>query len=121
MKISIYKIISVLAILVLFFILILPTKYNVNKKQKADECIRNMKTLYDAVDAYMNERKVDFTGTAQDLYRMKYVKKAAFECPENGVGDKYLIEGNYETGEIIITCPHVDKFPDHVLPESLIE
>ena len=121
MKISIYKIISILAILILFFILILPTKYNVNKKQKTDECIRNMKTLYDAVELYLNDRQENFSGTAQDLYRMKYLKKAAFECPENGVGDKYFMEGNLETGEIKITCSHVDKFPDHVLPESLIE
>ena len=119
-KVNVYKIISVLAIAVLLFILILPQKYNVNKKQKADECIKNMNTIYKAIANYMAEREEDFTGTAQDLMRMNYLKKT-FECPENGVGDKYFMEGYYETSEIIVTCPHVEKFPDHELPESILE
>ena len=123
MKISIYKIISIIAIIILFFILILPTKYNVNKKQKTDECIRNMKTVYEAIEMYMSERGGNFIGTAQDLHRMGYLKRSAFECPEKSVGDKYFMEGNYETGEISVICPHAakDEFKDHVLPESLVE
>ena len=74
-KVNVYKIISVLAIAVLLFILILPQKYNVNKKQKADECIKNMNTIYKAIANYMAEREEDFTGTAQDLMRMNYLKK----------------------------------------------
>jgi hypothetical protein len=117
---SIYKLISLVALIVLLFILIIPQKYNVNKKQKAEECIKNMSTIYKAIETYMNEREEDFTGTAQDLMRMNYLKKT-FECPENGVGDKYYLEGDFETGEIIVTCPHADKFPDHVLPESITD
>ena len=119
-KISIYKIISILAFVILAFILILPQKFNVNRKQKTEECIRNMKAIYEAIEEFMLEREQDFTGTAQDLMRMNYLK-TTYECPENGVGDKYFMEGDYETGEIIVKCPHAEKYPDHILPESLTE
>lgn len=119
-KINAYKIISLIALIVLLFILILPQTYNVNKKQKAEECIRNMKTIYEAIERYMVEREENFTGTAQDLMRMNYLKKT-FECPENGVGDKYFMHGDFNSGEIIVKCPHEEKFPDHKLPESILE
>ncbi len=119
-KLNIYKIISLVALVVLFFILILPQIYNVDKKQKTEECIKNMTTIYKAIQSYMNEREENFEGTALDLKRMNYLK-TTYECPENGVGDKYFMYGNYETGEIIVTCPNHDKFADHILPESLIE
>lgn len=117
---NIYKVISLVALAVLLFILIIPQKYNVNKKQKAEECIKNMSTIYKAIDAYMLDREEDFIGTAQDLMRMNYLKKT-FECPENGVGDKYFMEGDYETSKITVNCPHAVKFPDHVLPESILD
>jgi len=119
-KLNIYKIISLVAILVLFFILILPQTYNVNKKQKTEQCIKNMDKIYKAIQSYMIEREENFEGTARDLMRMNYLKKT-FECPENGVGDKYFMHGDYETGEITVTCPNHDKFKGHVLPESYIE
>lgn len=116
-KLNIYKIISLVALVVLFFILILPQTYNVNKKQKAELCIKNMDDIYKAIRSYMNEREEDFTGTARDLMRMNYLKRT-YECPENGVGDKYYMHGDYETGEITVTCPNHDQFEGHVLPES---
>ncbi len=119
-KFNIYKIISLVAIVVLFFILILPQTYNVNKKQKSEQCIKNMTTIYKAIQSYMIEREESFEGTARDLMRMNYLK-TTFECPENGVGDKYYMHGDYETGEIVVVCPHHEKFQDHVLPESLTE
>ncbi len=119
-KLNIYKIISLVALLVLFFILILPQTYNVNKKQKTEQCIKNMTTIYKAIQSYMNEREENFEGTARDLMRMNYLK-TTYECPEKGVGDKYFMRGDHETGEIIVTCPNQDKFTDHVLPESLLE
>ena len=119
-KLNIYKIISFVALLVLFFILILPQTYNVNKKQKTEQCIKNMTTIYKAIKSYMNEREENFEGTARDLMRMNYLK-TTYECPEKGVGDKYFMRGDFETGEIIVTCPNHDKFEDHVLPESLLE
>ncbi|KQC02967.1 MAG: hypothetical protein APR54_02525 [Candidatus Cloacimonas sp. SDB] len=119
-KISIYKIISIIAFLVLVFILIIPQKFNINRKQKTEECIRNMKTIYEAIDNYMKEREESFTGTTQDLVRTGYLKKS-YECPENGVGDKYFMEGNLETGEITVKCPNEEKYPDHVLMESILD
>ena len=119
-KISIYKIISIIAFIILAFILVLPQKFNVNRKQKTDECVRNMKIIYEAIEEFMMEREQDFTGTAQDLMRMNYLK-TTYECPENGVGDKYFMEGNYTTGKITVICPHEVKYPDHKLPESLFE
>ncbi|MBN1948829.1 MAG: hypothetical protein JW784_03725 [Candidatus Cloacimonetes bacterium] len=119
-SITIYKIISVVAFLVLVFILIIPQKFNINRKQKAEECVRNMKDIYEAIQNYMLEREEDFTGTTQDLVRTNYLKKS-YECPENGVGDKYFMEGDYETGKITVICPHEQKFKDHVLPENLRE
>jgi hypothetical protein len=119
-KLNIYKIISLVALVVLFFILILPQTYNVNKKQKAEQCIKNMTTIHKSIRSYMNEREENFEGSARDLMRMNYLK-TTYECPENGVGDKYYMHGDFETGEIVVTCPNEDKFADHVLQESLIE
>lgn len=119
-KLNIYKIISFVALVVLFFILILPQTYNVNKKQKTEQCIKNMTAIHKAIQSYMTEREENFVGTARDLMRMNYLK-TTYECPENGVGDKYFMQGDYETNEITVTCPHDDKFTDHVLPESLTE
>lgn len=117
-KINIYKIISLVAFVVLLFILILPQKFNVNKKQKAEQCIKNMKDIYGAIEQYMTEREEDFTGTTRDLLRMNYLKKT-YECPEEAVGDKYFMSGDYDTGEIIVNCPNVEKYKDHILPESV--
>ena len=119
-NVSIYKIISIIAFIILVFILVIPQKFNVNKKQKTEECIRNMKIIYDAIENYMLEHEEDFTGSTQDLVRTGYLKKS-YECPENGVGDKYFMNGDFTTGEIIVLCPHEEKFKDHKLPESLIE
>jgi len=119
-NITIYKIITVIAFLTLAFILIIPQKFNINRKQKTEECIRNMKTIYEAIELYMFEREEDFTGSAQDLFRMGYLKKT-YECPENGVGDKYFMSGDYDTGDIIVKCPNAEKFTDHILHESIIE
>ncbi|MBT4333586.1 MAG: hypothetical protein HOD64_09945 [Candidatus Cloacimonetes bacterium] len=119
-KLNIYKIISLVALVVLFFILILPQTYNVNRKQKSEQCIKNMTTIYKAIQSYMNEREENFEGTARDLMRTNYLK-TTYECPENGVGDKYFMHGNFETGEITVSCPHDEKFQDHILPESLTE
>ena len=119
-KVSIYKIISIVAFLVLIFILVIPQKFNVNRKQKTEECLKNMKIIYDAIENYMAERGESFTGTTQDLVRTGYLKKS-YECPEKSVGDKYFMEGDITTGEITVKCPNEEAFKDHVLPESLRE
>ncbi len=114
---SIYTVISIIAFAALIFILALPQFFNLNKREKTDECVKNMKIIYRAVENYMNERGESFTEDTQELIRTGYLKKT-FECPENGAGDKYQISGNFETGEISVTCPHEDVFKDHKLPES---
>ena len=119
-KINIYKIISLVAFVILVFVLLLPQKYNIDKKQKTEECIRNMKTIYEGIKGYMQDRNEDFNGTAQDLVRTGYLKRS-YECPEDGVGDKYIMSGNHVTGEIIVKCPNEAAFPDHKLPESIVE
>ena len=55
------------------------------------------------------------------IWLERAILKKSYECPEKGVGDKYFMEGNYNTGEITVKCPNEAKFPDHVLPESLTE
>lgn len=88
--------------------------------QATEECIRNMTTIYMAIEHYMDDRKINFEGTARDLMRTGYLKNM-YECPRNGVGDKYYMSGNYETGEIIVKCPNEAKFTNHKLRESLME
>lgn len=114
---SIYYVISILALLVLAAILILPQKFNINRKENTEMCLKNMKTIYKAVEQYMADRKTDFTGDISDLQRFGYLKKT-FECPEKGAGDKYYVKGVFASGEITVVCPNVKEFPDHVLPDN---
>ena len=117
-KISVNKIISLLAILVLLFILALPQFYNIDKKKNTDICVKNMKIIREAIERYMNDREENFTGSQRDLIRTGYLKKI-YVCPEGKPGDKYFIKGNYESGEIIVKCPLEDKFPSHNLSETM--
>ncbi|MBT3169683.1 MAG: hypothetical protein HN952_03050 [Candidatus Cloacimonetes bacterium] len=117
MKLNIYKIISLVALAVLLFILILPQKFNVNRKQKTEQCVKNMGEIHTAINSFMKEHKESFDGTTRDLMRMNYLKKT-YECPEKAVGDKYYLHGNYETGEITVTCPNLKEFDDHILMDN---
>ncbi|MCD4818108.1 MAG: hypothetical protein K8S23_05415 [Candidatus Cloacimonetes bacterium] len=117
-KFSIYKVITVLALIALFFILALPQFFDINKKQNADECVKNMKIIYNAIKLYMEEHNEDFIGDQKDLVRTGYLKRN-YTCKAGKPDDKYLIEGDYETGKITVRCQHEDEFPDHKLPESL--
>ena len=112
---SIYTVISIIAIIALAAILIIPQFYNVKAQEKTDQCIENMKKIRDAVDDYMFERKQSFSGDLVELVRTGYLRHA-YECPENGNGDKYIASGDFETGEITVICPNEADFPDHVLP-----
>ena len=73
-----------------------------------------MEKVKDAIENYMYERKQSFNGDLVELVRTGYLRHA-YECPENGAGDKYIAKGNYETGEITVTCPNESDFPDHTL------
>jgi len=35
--------------------------------------------------------------------------------------DALIVRSDKVTSEIVVTCPHQEKFQDHVLPESLTE
>jgi len=109
---------TIIIILATGFIAI-PSQYNVYKKQKSEQCVKNMTTIYIAIQSYMNEREENFEGTARDLMRMNYLK-TTYECPEHGVGDKYFMNGNFETGEITVRCPNEMKYPKHKLSKSFI-
>ncbi|MDD3050497.1 MAG: type II secretion system protein [Candidatus Cloacimonetes bacterium] len=113
---SVYTVISIIGIIALAFILVLPQMFSLDKKENTEQCIRNMKSIRDAVSKYFEIAQKDFVGDIDDLDRQVGLK-VSMECPANGVGDKYYVHGNYETGEIIVTCPHAEKaeYSDHKL------
>jgi hypothetical protein len=120
---SIYSIISIIAALALIFVLALPSFFNVNRKQKQDDCIKNMEETYRAINQYMLDKKVNFKGDAMDLKTTGYLK-SIFECPEDGIGDKYFMSGTYNpdgNNKITVTCPNAKEFPKHVIPQSFYE
>ncbi len=119
---SVYSIISIIAALALIFVLALPSFFNVNRKEKQNECIKNMEETYRAINQYMNDKKSDFKGDGMDLKTTGYLK-AIFECPEDGIGDKYFMSGKYSPNgnKITVTCPNAKEFPAHVIPESFFE
>ncbi|PID29499.1 MAG: hypothetical protein CSB55_01730 [Candidatus Cloacimonadota bacterium] len=115
---SIYKLITFIAVIAMIFVLSLPQFFNINEKENEEQCLKNMKLIYKAIKAYMDDRNEEFVGDAQDLIRAGYLKKT-FECPENGVGDKYFMEGLIDNGKFIITvkCPNSKDHPNHILPD----
>jgi competence protein ComGC len=115
---NLYKVISIIAFLILIYILALPQFFNINRKQNADECVKNMRILHIAIKQYMMERNEDFYGSQQDLRRTGYLK-TSYVCKEGKPDDKYLILGEYKTGKVTIRCPHEEKFSNHRLPEPL--
>jgi competence protein ComGC len=119
--ISIYGIISIIAFLALIFILALPSMFNLNEKENENLCIKQQEQLYKAIKQYMIDRGADFNGDAVELKRTGYLN-ATFECPENGVGDKYQMSGVFNNGEpvISISCPNTGEFPGHVIPEAYL-
>ncbi|MGC9336875.1 MAG: hypothetical protein ACP5EQ_02105 [Candidatus Cloacimonadia bacterium] len=112
---SIFSVISIIAFAALVFILLIPQFYNVRAKEKEDQCIKNMQRIERAIEKYMSERQQSFVGDLVELVRTGYLPHA-YECPENGVGDKYIASGDYETGEITVKCPNEEEFPGHKLP-----
>jgi hypothetical protein len=119
---SIYSIISIIAALALIFVLALPSFFNVNRKEKQNECIKNMEETYRAINQYMIDKKVNFKGDAMDLKTTGYLK-TIYECPEDGIGDKYFMSGTYspDGNKITVTCPNIKDFPGHVIPQSFFE
>lgn len=102
-KFSIYKIISILAFIALFFILSLPNFFNINKKQESEQCIKNMRAVYNGALEFMRTEQKDFNGTSSDLERLGYLNKS-YECPSEGPGDKYQVTVNYEEQKVSVRC-----------------
>ncbi len=120
--ISVYKIISIVGLLALAFILILPQAMDIQRRENAEQCVNNMREIYDAVSRYMNERDEHFSGDTQDLHRTGHLRRAIYVCPSGTPESHYYIEGNKDTREIIVRCPlHLedpDEYPGHILPDS---
>ena len=95
---SIYKVITVLSFLVLVFVLALPQFFNLEKKEKTEQCVTNMENIYRAVQQYMFERNEEFNVSRKqdtsDLKRTGYLP-SVLECPEKGPGDNYIITGGF--------------------------
>ncbi|MBW6516697.1 MAG: hypothetical protein K0B81_08825 [Candidatus Cloacimonetes bacterium] len=117
--ISVYMIISIVGLLILAFILILPQVLDIQSKEQTEECLKNMREIENAVLRYMNERHENFIGDTTDLHRMGYVRRPVYVCPSGTPESRYYTEGKYETGEVIVTCPLVDEYPDHVLHPTI--
>ncbi len=137
---SIYKVISIVSFLAMIFVLALPQFFDLEAKEKSNQCVKNMEQIYFAVQRYMIERNLEFNADGSedtaDLKRMGYLD-GILECPEKSAGDKYIIEGLWtEEGKnmdpedrkylpeeekkalitITVKCPWESEYPDHVLP-----
>ncbi len=119
--ISVYVIITILAALILAFILILPQVLDIQRRENTEECLKNMREIETAISRYMAERGESFYGDTTDLNRTGYLRRPVYVCPEGTPESRYYLEGDYETGEIHVTCPLEDEFPDHVLPEAMTD
>ena len=113
--IGIYKVLIVVFFVGLCFILALPLFFNLDARKNTEKCINNMREVRLAVEQYMRDREVLFSGTTADLVRTRYLRAAFEECPEGSAGNKYFISVDPNTREITIRCLMVEKFPDHVL------
>ncbi|MCD4829754.1 MAG: hypothetical protein K8R90_10040 [Candidatus Cloacimonetes bacterium] len=95
---SIYKVITILSFLVLVFVLALPQFFNLEKKEKTEQCVSNMENIYRAVQQYMFERNEEFNVSRKqdtsDLKRTGFLS-SVLECPEKGPGDNYVIIGRF--------------------------
>ena len=112
---SIFTVISIIAFLALIFILILPQLFNVKEREMQEQRLEHMRKITKAIEEYMADRHQSFTGDLIELVRTGYLKHA-YESPFNGLGDKYIASGNFDTGEVIVKDPNEDEFP---IPKKL--
>lgn len=109
-KFTIYKLVSILAFVALVFILVLPQVVDVKKKENMELRYQQMKKIRSAVKKYMNTREQSFKGDLIELVRTGFLKHS-YESPFNGNGDKYIAEGDYESGEVTVRDPNQDEVP----------
>jgi len=112
---SIYKVITVLSFIVLVFVLALPQFFNLEKKEKTEQCVDNMEKIYRAVQQYMLERNEEFNVTQKqdtsDLKRTGYLA-SVLECPEKGPGDNYMITGRFVDSLEVMGTLYVRQLDD---------
>ncbi|MCL1827191.1 MAG: hypothetical protein FWG20_04020 [Candidatus Cloacimonetes bacterium] len=120
---AIYKVLIGVFLVALVGILALPQLFDLNKKEKAESCISNMRDIVTATEKYMRDRDEIFVGTSADLVRTRYIEFPTDECPSGPAGSKYNISVDTETYKVTVTCSnyfkhskeHKNKFHDHSL------
>ena len=120
---GIYKILIIVFLVALIGILALPQLFDLDKKEKAEGCIANMRDIVSATEKYMRDREEIFNGTTADLIRTRYIEFPTDECPSGPAGSKYNISVDAETGKVTVTCANYfkhsgdskNKFSDHML------
>ncbi|MCB5250644.1 MAG: hypothetical protein RBS16_03765 [Candidatus Cloacimonadales bacterium] len=114
-KLGIYRILSIVFFLIFVFVLTLPNMFDLNKGQKTEECIKNMKNVVEAAQKYVNDRGLERKFTINELVNGKYLEYSP-ECPEEGIGDKYNMIIDLEENTVEVKCANEAKHPNHKLP-----
>ena len=107
---SIFTVISILAFLALIFILVLPQLFNVKEREMQELRLEHISKIKSAIEEYMADRHQSFSGDLVELVRTGYLRHA-YESPFNGLGDKYVASGDFDTGEVLVKDPNEDEFP----------
>ncbi|MCL2064534.1 MAG: hypothetical protein FWG98_09205 [Candidatus Cloacimonetes bacterium] len=109
---SVYKVLALIFFLGLVFVLALPQFFDLQSREKTEECINNMQEVRAAAEQYMRDREQLFVGTVDDLTRTRYLRTAHIICPYQG---KYSVSVDPETSHVSVECFNVADYPDHVL------
>ena len=109
---SVYKILALIFFLGLVFVLALPQFFDLQSREKTEECINNMLEVRYAAEQYMRDREQIFVGTVDDLTRTRYLRTSNIICPYQG---KYSVVVDPETEQIHVECFNVSVHPDHIL------
>ncbi|MDD2331692.1 MAG: hypothetical protein PHI68_03455 [Candidatus Cloacimonetes bacterium] len=142
---SVYAVLSIVLFVALVIILALPSFFKLDPVKNTEDCINNMKVVWVAATDYVNDFGKDFDGDLNILIRTKklndskktYLQTLA-KCPESGKND-YLVYGKYLTEKIrfkdgdtvreelkknvgvIVICPNLESYPDHIIPKAFYE
>lgn len=116
-KLGFYRILSIIFFLFFVFVLTLPRMFDLNKGQKTDECIGNMKRIVEAAQKYVDDRGIEKSFTINDLVNGKYLETSP-ECPEENIGDKYNMILDFENQTVEVKCANEAKHPNHKLPPA---
>jgi hypothetical protein len=114
---SIYMVLSVIGLAVLVFILVLPSFFNFEERERTAKCIENMKLIHRGMADYMQRKDKEYSGDVakymhvsngefvidnvdvSDLKQDKLVdSKVDAYCPESKAADKYIIIAHWKKG-----------------------